>query len=377
MKIIHIITGLNDGGAEHTLYKVCKYDTLNNHIVISLTGPGKYYSLLKQLKVKVFYLNASFLSIHKFYTLIKLIRFFKPEIVQTWLVHADLIGSIAAKLACCDKIIWNVRYSDFKIGKAKLPTIIIVKILSKFSFFLPIKIVINSKKAKKIYEIEGYDKKKLHYIPNGYDLSILKPNNLKKINFKKKYSLKKNIPLIGNIARFDPKKDHINLIKALSLVRLKNSNFLGIFLGSGIDNDNKLLVSEIKKLNLSKNIKLIGQNNNIAEAMNGIDIYVQSSSYGEGFPNVVAEAMSCGTPCVVTDVGDAALIAKKSGWVVPPNNPKKLANAIEKALIETGNIRHKKRSVKARSIIKSKFDIKNMLNLYNKLWNKVYKCKSY
>ena len=122
---------------------------------------------------------------------------------------------------------------------------------------------------------------------------------------------------------------------------------------------------------MSKNIKLIGKYDNIVEAMNGIDIYVQSSSYGEGFPNVVAEAMSCGTPCIVTDVGDAALISDKSGWVVPPSNPVKLANAIEKALIEIGNARHKKRSVKARSIIKSKFDIKNMINLYDKLWNKL------
>ena len=183
--------------------------------------------------------------------------------------------------------------------------------------------------------------------------------------------------MIGNIARFDPKKDHINLLKALVLVASKKLNFFCIFIGSDVDYNNKTLVSKIEELNISKNIKLVGQYDDITEAMNGIDIYVQSSSYGEGFPNVVAEAMSCGTPCVVTDVGDAALIAKKSGWVVPPNNPKKLANAIEKALIETGNISHKIRSVKARSIIKSKFDIKNMLNLYNKLWNKVYKCKSY
>jgi len=371
MKIIHIITGLNDGGAEHTLYKICKYDTANNHFVISLTGPGKYYSLLKKIKIKVYYLSANFFSIHKFYNLIKLIRLLKPDIIQTWLVHADLIGSIAAKLAGFNRIIWNIRYSNFKIGKAKFFTIIIVKLLSKLSFLIPVSIVINSKRAKTIYETQGYDKEKLHYIPNGYDLSILKPNNLKKINFKKKYHFNKKVPLIGNIARFDPKKDHTNLIKALSLVRSKNLNFFCIFIGSGIDNDNKILVSEIKKLNLSKNIKLIGKYDNIVEAMNGIDIYVQSSSYGEGFPNVVAEAMSCGTPCIVTDVGDAALISDKSGWVVPPSNPVKLANAIEKALIEIGNARHKKRSVKARSIIKSKFDIKNMINLYDKLWNKL------
>ena len=191
MKIVHIITGLNDGGAEHTLFKICKYDNLNKHIVISLTGPGKYFSLLKKLKIKVYCLNASFFSIHKFFFLIRLLNLLNPDIVQTWLVHADFVGGIAARLASIKKIIWNVRYSDLKLGKAKLTTIIIIKILSKLSYLIPKSIVIASKRAKKIYEIKGYDKKKLRFIPNGYDLSILKPSKFQKINFQKKNKIKK------------------------------------------------------------------------------------------------------------------------------------------------------------------------------------------
>ena len=76
--------------------------------------------------------------------------------------------------------------------------------------------------------------------------------------------------------------------------------------------------------------------------MNGLDIHIQSSSYGEGFPNVVAEAMACGTPSIVTNVGDASFIVGKTGWIVPPNNPKKLARAIEMALLELGTKKWKK-----------------------------------
>tara|TARA_Y100000389_G_C17449582_1_gene513836 strand:+ start:520 stop:1647 length:1128 start_codon:yes stop_codon:yes gene_type:complete len=373
MKIVHIITGLNDGGAEHTLFKICKYDNLNKHIVISLTGPGKYFSLLKKLKIKVYCLNASFFSIHKFFFLIRLLHLLNPDIVQTWLVHADFVGGIAARLASIKKIIWNVRYSDLKLGKAKLTTIIIIKILSKLSYLIPKSIVIASKRAKKIYEIKGYDKKKLRFIPNGYDLSILKPSKFQKINFQRKNKIKKKIPLIGKVARYDLKKDHLNLIKALSLIRSKNVNFSCVLIGTNINQSNIKLVSKIKELNLSNHVKLLGQNDDITKVMNGLDVYIQSSSYGEGFPNVVAEAMSCGTPCVVTDVGDAKFIVGKNGWIVPPNNSIKLAKAIEKALSEIGTSHWSRRCNKARLRIKDNFNIINMIKSYSNLWNNVNK----
>ena len=152
-------------------------------------------------------------------------------------------------------------------------------------------------------------------------------------------------------------------------------NFFCILVGSNIHNNNIRLVSEIKRLKLSKYIKLLGQNDNILQVMNGIDIYVQSSSYGEGFPNVVAESMACGTPCIVTDVGDASFIVGKTGWVVPPNSPNKLAQAIEKALCEIGTKKWNKRCNKARLRMRDNFDISKMLKSYNKLWYQVHKKK--
>ena len=371
MRVVHIITGLGDGGAEHTLFKICKYDDINKHIVISLKGPGKYFSLLKKLGIKVYCLNIKFLSIHKFFFLIKLLHSLKPEVVQTWLVHADFIGGITARLAGIKNIIWNIRYSNFKIGKAKLTTILIIKILAKLSFFIPQSIIINSKRAKKIFAIEGYDKKKLKFIPNGFDLSILKPQKFQKINFKKIIKIKKLVPLIGNVARYDKKKDHLNLLNALSIIRDKNIIFFCILVGSNMDKNNFILTSEIKRLRLSNNVKLLGQNDNILQIMNELDIFVQSSSYGEGFPNVVAESMACGTPCTVTDVGDAGFIVGKTGWVVPPNSPIKLAKAIEKALNELGTKSWNKRCHRARLRIKENFNINKMLQSYNKVWSNV------
>ncbi len=373
MKIIHIITSIDDGGAEKTLYKICKYDTLNEHVVISLKGTGKYYSLLKKLGTKVYCLNFKFYSFRKFFNLIKLISFLKPDIVQTWLIHGDLIGGVAARIAGFKNILWNIRYSDLDREKVKLSSILFTKILAKLSFILPKSIVVVSKKAKKIYSNAGYDTKKLYFVPNGYDLKIFKNNKNQKLYFRTKFKIKKKIPLIGLVARYDPMKDHVNFLEAISILKKKNYLFFCILAGYRINKNNKELFYEIKKRKLTNSIKLLGQHKNISEFMNSLDLHVLSSKYGEGFPNVVAEAMASGTPCVATDVGDTKFIIGKTGWVVTKKNPKKLAKAIESAIVEIQSKKWQIRCNKAKSRIKNNFDVEKMILSYNKIWLKVLK----
>lgn len=371
MKIVHVITGLDDGGAEHTLYKICKYDNLNEHVVISLKKKGKYFILLKKIGVSVHSIDLKLFSIFKFFHITNLIRILKPDIVQTWLVHGDLIGGLAARLCGIKNIVWNVRYSNFELGKAKLTTIILIKILARLSFVLPKLIVVVSKSARNTCEKAGYCKKKLKLITNGYDLSELNNHKYNKSQFRKKIKIKKKIPLIGNVARYDPKKDHSNLLKAISLVKQRNTHFCCILVGSGVNKSNTNLMREIRELKLHNNVKLLGQIRNIAKVMSVFDLYIQSSSYGEGFPNVVAEAMACRTPSVVTDAGDASYIVGNTGWVVPPKNPIKLAKSIQKALTEINNKNWKKRCNNSRLRIKQNFDIEKMLKSFNKVWSKV------
>ena len=371
MKIIHIITGLGDGGAENTLYKVCKYDKSNEHIVISFKSSGKYLPLLRKLNVKLYCLNINFFFIFKFFSLICLLRSLKPDIVQTWLVHADFIGGIAARLAGIKNIVWNVRYSHIEIGKAKLTTIFIIEILAKMSHFIPQSIIIVSKNAKRFYEIKGYAKKKLKFIPNGYDLHSFKLIKKNKNKFQKKIKIKNKVPLIGYVARYDPLKDHLNLLKSISLIRLKNIVFFCVLIGNNINN-NKILIKEIKRLNLEDCIKLLGPTKNISEVMNSLDIHIQSSR-SEGFPNVIAEAMAHKTPCVATNVGDSSYIVGDTGWIVPPNNPIYLAKSIGIALKEINTKKWIKRCVRARVRIKEKFSIGKMINSYNKVWTDVKK----
>ena len=367
MKILNIITSLEDGGAENTLYKICKYDSGNKIIVISLKGTGKYFSLLKKLGIKVYCLDMKYYSIIKFYSLVKLINLLNPDVVQTWLPHGDFLGGIASRLAGINKVIWNIRYSSLKNRVVKLKTIFLINILSKLSYIIPKEIIVNSKSGLKNCKDLGYCNDKLTLIHNGYDLLNFKQDKRKNL-IRKKFKIDKKTHLLGLVARYDRTKDHQNLLNALFLVKNKNIKFFCVLIGQNIKN--KILVKEINKLGLSSYVKLIDKSKNIFNYLRALDIHVISSKT-EGFPNVVAEAMACGTPCVVTDVGDSALIDGKTGWIVPPNNSIKLANTIEKALSEIGKNNWKKKCNLARSRVKKKFEISQMIKSYNKIWSKV------
>lgn len=373
MKILHIITTLGDGGAERTLFNICKNNRLHNQVVISLLDQGKYGKLLHKLGVPSYYLNMkpNIFFIFKIFSLMKILLDEKPDVVQTWMYHADFFGSIASRLVGIKNILWNIRHSEIKKNQSNKKTISIIKLLSKLSWSLPKKIIVNSKRSMKVHKLLGYCSKKFLYIPNGYDLLALKPKNKKLFSIRKKLNIKDKTFLIGLVGRYNLEKDHFNLLNALYLLKNAKINFFCVLAGKGINYKNNFLVTIIKRLELKNYIKLMGTQDDISSFMSELDLHILSSS-SESFPNVVAEAMACKTPCVVTNVGDAAYIVGKTGWVVPPENPLKLAKTIKKALSEVGTQKWKLRCVKARLRIKKNLDISKMVNSYNKVWTIIY-----
>ena len=378
MRILHVITSLYDGGAEGVLFRLCCYDKKNKHIIVSLRDEGKYGKELSKKGIKIYSLNMrpgrfSFVNLFK---LIKIIKIENVEIVQTWLYHSDFFGGIAAKLAGVKNIVWNVRHSNLSADDTNISLKILVKILAKLSYFLPNKIIFCSKRAIQIHRNIGYDDRKIIHIANGFDLKKYRPNSIERLNFRKKFNLKKNLPVLGNVSRYHPQKDHKNLLKALNFLKKDQISFKCILVGYEITKRNVTLNKMVKKFKLSNDIIFLGQQKNINQIMNGIDIHILSSKYGEAFPNVVAESMASGTPCVVTDVGDSALIVDKTGWVVKPNNPKKLATSIKLALDCLSTNKWDYVCYNARKRINNQFSIKIMIENYTNIWKEIYSKKN-
>lgn len=370
MRILHIITSLEDGGAEAALARLCIHDSENDHHVVSLMSEGKYSHLLRNAGVDTYCLNMNRgrFSVRACIDLWKLVRSCKPDVVQTWMYHANLIGGLVARSAGVKNVCWGIHHSNLAAGTVKKSTILTAKLGALLSKFLPRRIISCSHRAAEVHQRLGYDGRIIVTIENGYELNRFSPDAVHRSAVRAAWGIPDNVPLIGMVARFDPQKDHKNLFETLEIVATKHPDVRCVLVGIGMDEANTTLVNETMPCRLSSRVILAGQRDDIPAVMNALDIHVLSS-LGEAFPNVLAEAMACGTPCVTTDVGDAGFIVGSTGWIAPPKNPVRLAECIIAAIDELANTGEwSSRKDHCRRRVAECFSIERMVSLYRKVW---------
>lgn len=335
MRIVHIITGLNVGGAEIALLNLLSSTSLvtNDISVVVLRDNGPIGDKIKKLGIPVLPLGISKTrpSPLSLIQLIKILRNLRPDIVQTWMYHADLVGGIAAKIAGGSKISWGIHHTalDKKLDTAR--TVKVMRLCAILSGILPDKIICCSQATLDAHHPLGYNLKKLTIIPNGFDLQEYRPDKEARKTIREELGISSETPLIGLAGRFHPLKDHRNFIQAAGLLLTNNPNVQFLLCGTNITYDNFDLSDLIRRYANPSHFHLLGQRNDMKKIYASLDIYT-SSSIGEAFPLVIGEAMACGTPCVVTDVGDSAIIVKDTGHVVPPKDHHALAEAWAKLL---------------------------------------------
>jgi glycosyltransferase involved in cell wall biosynthesis len=364
---------LNDGGAEAVLYRLIKQDTVCDHQVICLLDEGKYAVLLQEAGIDVQCLNLkqSIFSLGKLLRLRRMIAQAKPDVVQTWMYHSDLFGGIAARLAGIRAVVWGIHHTTLDPQKSAVGTILVARICARLSHFVPARIISCSQRGMEIHKSLGYSKNKLVFLPNGHDTSVFKPDTAMRQKYRKEMSIDDGTLLIGCVARFDPQKDQDNLLHALSIFARSCSSFQALLIGPGVDNNNHILTQLITQLNLDGRVKLLGPISNIPAVMNGIDIHVLPSAFGEAFPNVLCEAMACGTPCVATDVGDSAAIIGDTGESCPPSDPTALSEAMWRCTQRV--VREPKLQENCRNRIAQNFSLGSVRDRYHEIWSEAAK----
>jgi glycosyltransferase involved in cell wall biosynthesis len=371
LSVLHVITALLGGGAEMMLYRLLsRLDrTRFTPQVISLLDHGPISRKIQALGIPVRSLGMKE-GIPNPVVVLRLARWLRqdpPDVIQTWMYHADLVGGLAARLAGGFPVAWGIRHSDLSTETSSRLTHLTVKMCAHLSRWLPDRIVCCSEASRQVHTAIGYAADKMVVIPNGYDVETFRPDSGARASVRKRLAISEDAPVVGMVARFDPQKDHRTFIRAAQLLHRDRPDAHFLLCGDEVTWENQELARWIDEADLRTRCHLLGRRDDeIPNLTAAFDIASLSSSYGEGFPNVVSEAMSCGVPCVVTDVGDAALIVGQTGIVVPPSNPEALATAWRKVL-DLGCEGRRHLGIAARQSIRERFDIAEVVGRYQHL----------
>jgi glycosyltransferase involved in cell wall biosynthesis len=374
MKIIFIITGLNTGGAESMLLKLLEHLPSCFFIqVISLTNIGPIGKKIQMLGIPVIALGM-LRGIPDPFAVLRLVRIFKeekPDIVHTWMYHADLIGGLAARIASVSILIWNIRHSNFAKDNTKLSTRLVAYICAQLSPVLPYCIQCCSAIARDIHIKLGYSPQKFVVIPNGFDLDRFQPDPQARESVRKELGICSDTSLIGLIARFDYQKNHLGFIDAIRILHQERPDVNFLLAGKDIDKHNNVLRTAINQAGVNHVTHLLGLREDIPRLMASLDILVSASSFGEAFPNVLGEAMACEVPCVVTDVGDSAYIIGECGRIIMAGDMPGLARAIYELLSLTKE-ELSQLGKKARNRVSENFEINHITNIYISMYENLF-----
>lgn len=375
LRVLHVITGLGQGGAESVLFRLATHaGEPVEHVVVSLTDEGIYGERLRAAGIEVHALGMprGRVSLGGFLALRRLIAGKRPDAVQTWMYHADLIGGLAARLAGVRAIAWGIRNSGAHLERSSRSARMVLRACAFLSRRVPRAIVCAAQDAAERHAAKGYRRDRMTVISNGYDLSRYAPDAQAGARMRQHWNVPADAPLIGCVARWDPLKDHANLLRAVAaLVRDgRDAGLRCVLVGRGMTGENAELAALIERLGLAERIVLAGPSDDVPAVMNGLDVHVLSSC-AEGFPNVVAEAMACSAYCVVTDVGDAAFIVGETGIVVPPEQPEALARGIEAGLGEVAARGGRRAGEAGRARVLANFSLARMVEQYIAVWRRI------
>ncbi len=376
LQVVHIISGLLHGGAETVLQRLVtapvQPDAPVRHTVISMTGEGVLGASLRAAGIEVVTLDmqGAWGSLWGLWRLYRRLRAQRPDVVQTWMYHADLLGGLVARLAGVRAVAWGVRNSGVSLAESSRSSRVAAWLCARLSGWVPGVIVACARRAAQVHQGWGYRADRLMVIPNGYDLSVWQPDAAQRAAVRGQWQVPDDVVLLGCVARWNPLKDHANLLAALAISLQKHPQLRCALIGLGMSRDNAALVSQARDLGVLDQLIFLGRRDDVPALMPALDIHVLSSK-AEGFPNVVSEAMASGVACVVTDVGDAAEIVGEYGWVVPPGDAMALAHGLDQAIAAVRGPDWGRQRDRARASVARRYGLQAMTDRYAEVWRRL------
>lgn len=324
-RVTHVITGLGRGGAETALLRLTRGLRTEGWTssVISLTGGGPVAPLLAATGCEVSTLD--FRRHARWWTgtreLARTLRRLAPDVIHTWMYHANLVGGAVAHTVGRWPVLWAIRAGDLR--EAKWTTRAVGRACTAVSTLLPDAIVFCSRDAAEHHASLGYPRDRMLVIPNGIEITTVEAE---RTEIRRELDLPATSPIVGLVANFTPEKDHPTFIAAATMLASERPDVVFVLCGRSIDERNGWLREALEARGLRQRVRLLGERADVSRILAGLDL-LTLTSVSEGFPNALLEGMAAGLPCVATDIGDCRFVLGPDGLVVPPRNPPALARA--------------------------------------------------
>lgn len=367
VKVVHLITTLDVGGAEMALSRLLP--ALDRRRVesrvVSMTAVGPVGDVLRAagIGVDTLAMRRGRPTPGALLRLVRLLRAWQPDVLQTWLYHADLLGAMAARLARVPRLAWNIRSADMQWQHYGRLSRLTQGACARLSAW-PDVIVVNSEAGRRHHAAIGYHPRAWCVIPNGVDTEVFRPDPHARMTLRREWGIEGDAPVIGMIARLDPMKDHATFLEAARVVLQARDDVHFVLAGEDVE-PARLPWPEGASHLLASRVHCLGRRGDVPRVMAALDVCTLSSM-SEGFPNVLVEGMAAGVPCVSTDVGDARRIVEETGLIVPPRDAPALATAWL-ALVRSPEER-RARGRAARERATSEFSLRRAVAAYESLY---------
>jgi glycosyltransferase involved in cell wall biosynthesis len=290
--------------------------------------------------------------------LVSILRQLRPATIYSFLDVPNVLAALLGMLTSRPRLVWSVRAAGMEMQHYDWLARLVPKLEVALSRFADI-IVANSQAGKNWATVRGFPVGKIVVIENGIDTDRFRFDPAGRERVRAEWQIRADEVLIGLVGRLDPMKGHDTFLSAAVQLVRGGQPLKFVCVGGGSEAYARNLELKTDALGLGGRVMWGGPRSGMAAVFSALDLVVSSSSFGEGFPNVIAEAMACERPCVVTNVGDSARIVGATGEVVPPRNAEALARGIEKMLDRT----HKEPDLgkRARDRIVSEFSVERMV----------------
>jgi glycosyltransferase involved in cell wall biosynthesis len=336
-RIVHVIPRLVAGGAERMLVDICtRVDRSRfDPVVISLADRGPLAAPLEEAQVAVHSVgfHPSLPNPAASARLVRLLRALQPDVVETWLYKADLLGGLATVLAGRPPLLWSVQQTHLEpVGGRLRSNVVTARVCARLSGRLPTLILCASQPAADAHEAIGYRAAKLRIVPNGVDTDRFRPDPTARGRIRAELAVADGTPVVGLVARFDPQKDHATFVEAARRILDRVGDAQFVLCGRGIVRDNVELARLIDRAGIGSHVSLLGVRDDMPAVTAAFDVAMSSSAFGEAFSVALSEALATAVPCVATDSGNAVELVGEAGRVVPPRDAEGLAAGVAELL---------------------------------------------